>query len=202
MRSPMTFDQLCSLFVRGLVDKAHASASRDLDKAQLLRLGESVTTDLRQLSDMVFPAARTPRVSVAADKLAASVGVDLRTHTWHSNKRLDLHRLFTYEHVYPVSGIRLALTATPTETSAMDLLDQMLWVAWITKEEAAHLSLIDSSGLGADPLVVWDRAGIHLVPDATTTHAVHLPDPATGPRVCEVCGQAARSQAPVSHTAW
>ena len=105
----MSFEELCSLFVASLLAKAHAYASAPLSPFQRSRLGEAMTADIRKLCDMAVPAARAPMVSVAAQRVAESLGVDLLQQTWHSQKKVDGYKTFTYEHLNPVREIRLAL---------------------------------------------------------------------------------------------
>jgi len=168
MADSMPFERLCLLFVKSLLDKAHAYAGEDLSKFQRSRLGEAMTADIRKLGDMVFPAARTPRISAAARHLADSMGADLRRETWHSQKKLDGYKTFTYEHLYPVREIRAALSRASTTSDAMHVLDRMLWVAWITKDEDKRLRELGFGSVREHPLQAYEAAGITLDPDEPT----------------------------------
>lgn len=161
----MTFEQLCGLFVKSLLDKAHAYAGPELTKFQRSRLGESMTADIRKLGDMVFPAARRPLISSAAKAQADSLGHDLRRETWHSQKAIDGYKVFTYEHLFPVRQIRAALGRCSDVDDALDVIDQMLWVAWITKDEDKRLSDLGFTSSRPDPYFAYEKAGIELVVD-------------------------------------
>lgn len=183
MSQGMSFEQLCQVFVRGLLDKAHAWAGGRLSTYQRSRLAEAMTADIRKMGDMVFPAARLPRVSVAAKELADSQAVDLSILTWHAQKKVDGYKTFTYEHFFPVLEIRKALAKAADVDEAMVVLDRMLWVAWITKQEDAELHRLGYGSKRPDPYMAYREAGIELLPLGTT--------PGQGPahRDCSRCGQ-------------
>lgn len=170
MGEQTTFDQLCALFVKSLLDKSHAHAGDGLNKFQKSRLGESMTADIRKLGDMVFPAARRPLISMEAEEAARALGRDLRVETWHSQKAIDGYKVFTYEHLYPVRQIRTALGTARDVDEAMAILRQMLWVAWITKEEDKRLRDLGYTSNRPDPYFAYEHAGIELVVDNDERH--------------------------------
>lgn len=166
MTDGLSFDDLCSLFIVSLLEKAHAFSGDQLSKFQRSRLGESMTADIRKLGDMVFPAARTPLISAAAREAADALGCDLRNETWHSQKKIDGYKTFTYEHVFPVREIRLALGKAPDVAAATEVLNRMLWVAWITKGEDKRLHELGFASTRSDPWSAYRQAGIELLSDA------------------------------------
>jgi hypothetical protein len=159
------FQWLCSLFVRGMWDKCRAFAGVDLNPHQRSRLGEAITADFRKLCDMVFPAARPYRISVAAADLARNMGVDLAVQTWHSQKKFDPgHKLFHYEHMHPVFGVRKVIGAAATQDEAMAILDRTLYLSWITKPEDLSLTAHGFAKHRDDPLYAYRVSGIPLLP--------------------------------------
>jgi hypothetical protein len=163
MTTGPSFEQLCSLFVASLLEKAHAFVGDELTQFQRSRLAESMTSDIRKLGDMAFPAARTPLVSTAAKHHADAMGADLLAATWHSQKKIDGYKTFTYEHLYPVRQIRVTLTQAATIAEAMSVLDDMLWVAWITKEEDLALRTGGFVSFRDDPFRAYGECGITLL---------------------------------------
>lgn len=166
MTDGLSFDDLCSLFIVSLLEKAHAFSGDQLSKFQRARLGESMTADIRKLGDMVFPAARTPLLSAAAKEAADALGCDLLSETWHSQKKIDGYKTFTYEHVFPVREIRLALGKAPDVAAATEVLNRMLWVAWITKGEDKRLHELGFASIRRDHWSAYRQAGIELLSDA------------------------------------
>lgn len=181
----MSFEQLCRVFVRGLLEKSHAWRYGKLSDYQRSRLADAITTDIRKLGDMVFPAARLPRVSAAAKELADLHGVDLSTLTWHAQKKVDGYKTFTYEHFFPVLEVRKALSSAADVDEAMGVLNQMLWVAWITKQEDARLHQLGYGSKRPDPYKAYSEAGIELIP--VDTEPAHM----SCKRDCSRCGQRA-----------
>lgn len=183
MADATSFERLCSLFARSLLDQAHAYESDQLSKFQRSRLGEAMTAEIRKLGDMAFPAARAFKVSVAAKGLADSLGQDLNQHTWHSQKKLDGYKTLTYEHFFPVREIRLELAKQSTASGAMRVLDRMLWVAWITKQEDARLRERGYGSIRPDPVLAYREAGIELLPQYPP-----IVGPTRPPPDCAACG--------------
>ena len=165
MSEEMSFAALCSLFVDSLMKKAHAYVGDSLTPFQRSRLGESMTIEIRKLCDMAFPAARTPMVSAAARQKAEVMGAELRQVTWQGQKKVDGYQVFRYEHFYPVYEIRLALARAAGVDEGLRVLDRMLWVAWVTKEENAKLDLLKFGKLRPNPYLAYEKAGIELLPD-------------------------------------
>ena len=164
------FRQLVTPFARGLLDKAAALRELDLNKHQRARLGESLSTDIRKLCDILVPAARFPEVSKAAAAAAAGIGVDLRTQTWHSQPKFDPQRVvFHYEHMNPVAVLVAAIRNATDTTQIIDIIYEQLRQAWILKVEDKQLTALGLSHKRPDPLAAYEAAGIVLEPS--------LPDP-------------------------
>jgi hypothetical protein len=185
MAKATTFEQLCTIFARGLLDQARAFSSGELTTFQRSRLGDAISIELRKLGDMAFPAARAPYVSAAASRAAEAMDVDLLQHTWHSQKKMDGYQTFTYEHLFPVREIRAALGAAESVRDAMTILDDMLWVAWITKDEDRRLRKLGFASVRPDPWGAYEAAGIELLPGTARVSGPVLN------RQCARCGERA-----------
>ena len=133
------FASLVEPFAAGLLHKCHALLDLNLNPHQRSRLREAISIDLRKLCDILVPAARPPRVSEAASAVAASMGVDLMTVTWHSQKKVDGYKTFTYEHMTPINWFVPKIGKATSTEEVLDIISKHMWIAWVTKEEDAEL---------------------------------------------------------------
>ena len=155
----------CAIFARGLRDKATALDGMALTAKQTAALRKSISTDIRKLCDMVFPAVKPYDISVAAADAAAALGVDLQAQTWDTQTKFDPKRqVFHYEHMATVADIVDAVLAADSVEQAADELAQRIRVAWILKEEDARLTRLGYRKRRPDPDAAYAEAGIPMVP--------------------------------------
>lgn len=139
-----------------------------LTAKQSSALRKSISTDIRKLCDMLFPAVKPYDISVAAAERAAALQVDLQVQTWDTQTSFDPGRqVFHYEHVATVADIVDAVLAANSVQQATDELAQRVRVAWILKEEDARLSKLGYRHRRPDPDGAYAEAGIEMVPSAS-----------------------------------
>lgn len=158
------FASLAQPFVTGLLHKCRALAEVELNPHQRSRLREAISIELRKLCDILVPAARPPRVSESAQSAALELGIDLRTVTWHAQKKVDGYRTFTYEHMTPIKWFVQRIGTASTVEEVLEILDEHLSVAWVTKEEDAALRRLGYTSNRPNPAVAYQEAGIELLP--------------------------------------
>jgi hypothetical protein len=155
----------CAIFSRGLRDKATALETMALTPKQASALTKSISTDIRKLCDIVFPAVKPSAISAAAAEAAAALEVDLQTQTWDTQTSFDRDRqVFHYEHMATVADIVDAVLAADSVQDAADALAQRIRVAWILKEEDARLSGLGYRHRRPDPDAAYFEAGIQMLP--------------------------------------
>ncbi|QSR30775.1 hypothetical protein CFI00_09775 [Nocardioides sp. S5] len=158
------FASLVEPFAAGLLHKCHALLDLDLNSHQRSRLREAISIDLRKMCDILVPAARPPRISEAANAIAATMGVDLRTATWHSQKKIDGYKTFTYEHMTPVNWFVSKIGEATSPEEVLGIIDQHMWITWVTKEEDAELRRLGYSSTRPNPASAYEDAGVALLP--------------------------------------
>ncbi|WP_457188651.1 hypothetical protein [Nocardioides sp. P5_E3] len=158
------FASLVEPFTAGLLHKCHALHDLDLNGHQRSRLRESTSIELRKLCDILVPAARLPRISEAASEIARSMDVDLLAATWHSQKKIDAYKIFTYEHMTPISWFVHRLGSAQSTAEVLEVIDDHMWIAWVTKEEDAELRVKGYAHKRPDPAAAYEDAGIALLP--------------------------------------
>lgn len=155
----------CAIFARGLRDKATALEGMALTAKQSAALRKSISTDIRKLCDMVFPAVTPYDISVAAAEKAAALEVDLQAQTWDTQPSFDPGRqVFHYEHMATVADIVDAVLAADSVQQAAEELAQRVRVAWILKEEDARLSGLGYRQRRPDPDAAYAEADIQMMP--------------------------------------
>ncbi len=157
------FASLVEPFAAGLLHKCHALYELDLNAHQRSRLREAISIDLRKLCDILVPAARPPRISETANAIASSMGVDLRNATWHSQKKIDGYKTFTYEHMTPINWFVSRISKATSPEEVLDIIDQHMWITWVTKEEDAELRRLGYASVRPNPARAYKDAGITLL---------------------------------------
>lgn len=158
------FASLVEPFAAGLLHKCRALHELGLNAHQRSRLREAISIDLRKLCDILVPAARPPRISEAANAVASSMGVDLRNTTWHSQKKVDGYRTFTYEHMTPINWFVSEIGKATSPEEVLNIIDQNMWISWVTKEEDAELRRLGYASARPNPASAYKDAGITLLP--------------------------------------
>jgi hypothetical protein len=149
-------------FVQALLAKAPLLKDFGLTDKQRARVRNAMAYDLRQCADVVTPSLRPPEVSVAAARLAAELGIDLAEQSWHTMG--SAHRkTFHFEHVYPLTGLALAVARRPDLDTATIFVVERLWVAWITSDENRELNRRTYRSIRPDPAGAYRAAEIELV---------------------------------------
>jgi hypothetical protein len=163
--NPMSLAEIARPFARGFIAKRPLADDPRLSKTQKARVKESLSDDLKKLCDVLIPTLRVPEVSVAAQRRADELGVDLCQQTWHGQKAFDpLGRgTFHLEHVVPIVALREAwMTATTVEEMISEI-DHRLRVAWILKTEDVLLRRAGYQKNRPDPDAAYAQVGISLV---------------------------------------
>lgn len=135
-----------------------------LESAQVARVLEAITQELRKYCDVVFPRLRGIETSRAALTQARLTGGDLCQLTWHQQERMDQggRATFHLEHVTPVKSIRTACITAGDEAGIVEAL-LSIRIAWILKSENAELDRLKFRHNRPDPLAAYEAAGIELV---------------------------------------
>lgn len=156
--------------VRPFAVAIHALTSARLDDSvemssfQDARYREAISTLIRKACDIIYPALRVPEVSVAARAAAASLGIDLRRETWHSQKKFDPgYKVFHYEHMQPVGAILAFASQADSIDGVLETLRTKLRLAWITKEENKALNDLGFATRRPNPDEAYEAAGIELM---------------------------------------
>lgn len=135
-----------------------------LTAGQRQSLKGSMKEDLRKCSDALIPDLVPYRVSKAAAAAAAERGVDLTRATFRSQWRFDPGRtLFHYEHYATLESIVIRLERVGSVDAAVDVLEELLQVAWILKCEDRRLGELGYRHVRPDPAAAYAEAGIELV---------------------------------------
>jgi len=156
-------DSLLRPFARSIYAKASACRQLDLRAEERARFLESISDDIKKCTNFV-----SVDVSQAAFDRAKSVGIDLRTKTWHDQPGFDRGRLvFHLEHIVPVSAIRRACLDAPSDSAVFEILATKLRVVWILKEEDLVLTRLGYRTRRSDPDAAYRDAKICLAPRDT-----------------------------------
>lgn len=157
-------DQLLQLFARSIFAKVSALRSLELTRNQHKRLRSSITAEIRACGGLLYPEVLAPEVSEAALREAERIGVDICTHTWHSQSSFDAGRkVFHWEHVDPISCIQEACEGAECEEAVLEILKTRLRIAWILKQEDRELTRLGFRSNRPDPEGAYRAAKIVLV---------------------------------------
>lgn len=129
------------------------------------RIRESISDDLKKVSNLV-----TPEASRAALDAAVPLDVDLFRMTWHDQHQFDEGRKeFLLEHVRPVSALRDRCVAAGTLEGVFEVLKSELRVAWILKDEDDELTRLGYRSKRPDPDAAYRHAKIEVVRQPTAS---------------------------------
>lgn len=148
---------LHSAFAQAIWAKADAMRVTELGWRERQRVLESISYDIRKYSDLAVP-----RVSLAAQKEAERLGVDLREKRWQDQPRFDPgRRIFQWEHVQTIGAIRQKCLDASSPQEIERHLNEIS-VAWILKTEDRHLTKLGYRTTRLDPDKAYRDAGIEL----------------------------------------
>lgn len=160
--SVSTGNPIFATFAAAIYAKAKLMREHGLDEVATARVRESISDDLKKLSNFVRPAVSV-EAKAAADKLHVAP-VNLFTKTWHDQPTFDKkRRLFHLEHVCPVSNLRDECCKAGTPDEVLGIITAKLRVAWILKEEDARLTRLGYRVTRPDPEAAYEAAKIKLL---------------------------------------
>jgi hypothetical protein len=123
------------------------------------RLSESITDDLRKLTDLLKPLA-----SKKAYEAAKQSNIDILEMGWHDQHKFDKGRLvFHFEHFYPISGIKQKCLQAKNEIEIENILRNNIRVVWLLKEEDKRLTELGYKSKRPNPEKAYSDAGIELL---------------------------------------
>lgn len=150
-------------YAHALVIKADGLLDPVLTSSQRQSLKSSMKEDLRKCGDALIPEVVPYLISDAAAAAAAELGVDLSKETYASQPRFDRGRkLFHYEHYATLETIVARLESTSSVEAAIDVIEELLHVAWILKSEDRRLTELGFRHLRPEPASAYVTAGIVL----------------------------------------
>jgi len=138
-----------------------------LSSPQRSRVLESMSDDLRKLSDVIIgelrPAEVSEKAKIEAGEIDIDIPFDLHVQTWHTQPNFDPGRTkFMFEHLTPVNALREACTAVDDLDAVIGHLWRHMRCAWILKSENVRLSELGYGNRRPKPLAAYAEAGIQL----------------------------------------
>lgn len=158
------FDNVVRPFAGSMFLKANLLRGGTLTDRQRPRVHDAITKDLQILGDVLCPDVRPFEISRAAWERAQSLGVDLRTQTWHRQWGFDPKRAtFLIEHVTPNRVMREAAVEADSVDAIVEIIRRHYRVAWILKSENDELNRLGFRTKRPDPDDAYRQAGIVLM---------------------------------------
>lgn len=155
-----TTDQLLMPFVRGIYALVCALRQVTLTPSQERRMLEGISDDIKKCTNFFAPG-----VSRQAREHARQLNIDLSFKYWRDQPRFDKGRkIFHWEHMDPVSSIRLACLEQASESGILEVLKNRLRAVWILKSEDEKLTRLGYRS--KRPPDAYSKAGIELVTES------------------------------------
>jgi hypothetical protein len=145
-------------FSKAIFTKCEFLNSNKENNRSRKRMLESVTQDIRKVTDLCIPEA-----SCAAAAVFRRMKVEYRSLTWQAQPKFDEGRkTFILEHYWPVVYIRSELLSCTNWEAVRDVLRDRPRLVWILREENRKLNQLGYSRNRPDPAKAYEEAGIEI----------------------------------------
>ena len=157
-------NRLFEIFAAAIFVKIQGLNGGQLSSIGKRRLRESISDDIKKLTDLVVPKI-SKAASEKAKELSKQKGIkiDLENSYWHDQTKFDPGRkIFHREHIVPVKILRGYCEKAKTKAEVHAALKKAK-VAWILKDEDRVLTANGHRSNRPDPALAYKDAGIILL---------------------------------------